>query len=86
MVFYGLFVFAFTVLLGIPNWVPSIFAGFITGYIIFDMTHYATHHTPMKKGYFRTVRQHHMHHHFQTPNQLFGVTGPMWYIVYKYIA
>ena len=52
----------------------------------YDMTHYVTHHTPMKKGYFRTFRQHHMHHHFQTPNQLFGVTGPMWYIVYKNIA
>ena len=32
-VFYGWFVFAFTELLGIPNWVPFIFAGFITGYI-----------------------------------------------------
>lgn len=61
LVFYGLFVFVFTLLFGIPNWVSSVFAGFITGYTFYDMTHYATHHTPMKKGYFRTVRQQHMH-------------------------
>jgi sterol desaturase/sphingolipid hydroxylase (fatty acid hydroxylase superfamily) len=83
LVCYGLFVFIFSVLFAIPNWVPAIFTGFITGYIFYDMTHYATHHTPMKKGYFRTVRQHHMHHHFQTPNQRFGVTSPMWDIVFK---
>lgn len=76
--FYGLFYGIFTYILSIPNWVAPVFAGFILGYVVYDMTHYSTHHIPMKKGYFRWVRQHHMHHHFQTPNQRFGVTNPIW--------
>ncbi len=78
MVFYGLFYVLFSFILLSPNWVAPIFAGFILGYVIYDMTHYSTHHIPMRKGYLRKVRQHHMHHHFQTPDQRFGVTSPLW--------
>ena len=78
LVFYGFFQLLLSLILIIPNWVPPVFAGFIMGYIFYDMTHYATHHIAMKKGYFRQVRQHHMHHHFQTPNQRFGVTSLIW--------
>ena len=83
LVFFGLFWVLFIALLGIPTWFSPVFAGFILGYIFYDMTHYATHHFRMKKGYFRMVRQHHMHHHFQTPEQRFGVTSPVWDIVFR---
>lgn len=79
---YGLFYMLFNWVLNIPSWIPPVFAGFILGYVFYDMTHYATHHTPMRKGYFRMVRQQHMHHHFKTPNQRFGVTSPIWDIVF----
>jgi len=78
----GLFYMLFNWVLNIPSWIPPVFAGFILGYVFYDMTHYATHHTPMRKGYFRMVRQQHMHHHFKTPNQRFGVTSPIWDIVF----
>ena len=81
-IFYGLFYVAFTYVLMIPNWTAPVFAGFIIGYIIYDMTHYATHHVSMKKGYFRMVRQQHMHHHFQTPDKRFGVSSPLWDYVF----
>ena len=81
-IFYGLFFVVFTWVFNIPNWISPVFAGFILGYVFYDMTHYATHHTPMRKGYFRLVRQQHMHHHFKTPNQRFGVTSPIWDLVF----
>jgi sterol desaturase/sphingolipid hydroxylase (fatty acid hydroxylase superfamily) len=82
LVFYGLYYLIFTYVLQIPDWVSPVFAGFILGYVAYDMTHYATHHFSMKKGYFRMVRQQHMHHHFQTPEKRFGVTSPLWDYVF----
>jgi sterol desaturase/sphingolipid hydroxylase (fatty acid hydroxylase superfamily) len=81
-IFYGLFYVVFIYVLMIPSWVSPVFAGFIVGYLIYDMTHYATHHISMKKGYFRMVRQQHMHHHFQTPDKRFGVSSPLWDYVF----
>jgi sterol desaturase/sphingolipid hydroxylase (fatty acid hydroxylase superfamily) len=82
LIFYGLFFLIFGILLGIPVWISPIFAGFILGYITYDMMHYSTHHFPMRKGYFRMVRQQHMHHHFQTPDQRYGVSNPLWDYVF----
>jgi sterol desaturase/sphingolipid hydroxylase (fatty acid hydroxylase superfamily) len=28
------------------------------------------------------VRQHHMHHHFQTPDKRYGVSSPLWDYVF----
>jgi sterol desaturase/sphingolipid hydroxylase (fatty acid hydroxylase superfamily) len=82
LVFYGLYYLIFTYVLSIPGWISPVFTGFILGYVAYDMTHYATHHFSMKKSYFRMVRQQHMHHHFQTPNKRFGVTSPVWDVVF----
>ena len=82
LVFYGIFTLVFGIILDLTAWISPIFAGFILGYLLYDMTHYSTHHIPMRKGYFRMVRQQHMHHHFQTPNQRFGVTSPLWDYVF----
>ncbi|MDY6872338.1 MAG: sterol desaturase family protein [Chloroflexota bacterium] len=82
LVFYGLYFLIFTYVLLMPNWISPVFTGFILGYVAYDMTHYATHHFSMKKGYFRMVRQQHMRHHFQTPDKRFGVTSPVWDYVF----
>jgi len=82
LIFYGLFFLIIDILLGIPVWISPIFAGFILGYITYDMMHYSTHHFPMRKGYFRMVRQQHMHHHFQTPDQRYGVSNTLWDYVF----
>lgn len=78
LIIYVIFWMLFTLVLRISNWFSPVFAGFVLGYVFYDMTHYATHHFRMKKGYFRKIRQHHMHHHFQTPGQRFGVSSPVW--------
>jgi sterol desaturase/sphingolipid hydroxylase (fatty acid hydroxylase superfamily) len=76
-VFYGLFWLIVGVIIGAPQWVAPLFAGFILGYIAYDMTHYSTHHFPVR-GYFRFLKIYHMNHHYKTPDMKFGVTSPVW--------
>ena len=42
-----------------------LFAGFILGYLTYDLTHYATHHFPMRSGYLKYLKRYHMMHHLQ---------------------
>jgi sterol desaturase/sphingolipid hydroxylase (fatty acid hydroxylase superfamily) len=78
LIFYGLFTLVFAVLLGIGHWVAPTFAGFVAGYLAYDMLHYSMHHFRMSKGYWRFLKIHHMNHHFKTPDQRFGVSSPVW--------
>jgi sterol desaturase/sphingolipid hydroxylase (fatty acid hydroxylase superfamily) len=82
VIFYALFYLVWGALLGIPYWIAPTFAGFITGYLMYDMTHYATHHLPMRHGVWKFLKRHHMQHHYKTPNQRFGVSSPMWDLVF----
>ena len=82
-VFYGLFLLVFNVILQVPWWIPSTFAGAISGYLIYDMIHYSTHHLPMKAGYAKFLKRYHMQHHYKTPNQRFGVSSPLWDLVFR---
>jgi len=66
-----------------PAWYGPTFSGFITGYIIYDMMHYATHHFPMRKGIWKWLKKYHMQHHYKTPNMLFGVSNPLWDYVFS---
>ncbi len=77
-VFYGLFYLIFSVLLNAGQWVGPLFSGFIIGYLIYDLTHYATHHFPMRNGYLKFIKRYHMQHHYKTPNKRFGVSSPIW--------
>jgi sterol desaturase/sphingolipid hydroxylase (fatty acid hydroxylase superfamily) len=45
---------------------------------LYDLTHYATHHFPMRGGYAKFLKRYHMQHHYKTPNQRFGVSSPLW--------
>lgn len=82
LVFYGLFVLIVGYLLGLGYMVRLLFSGFISGYLAYDLTHYATHHFPMRKGIWRWLKRHHMRHHYKTPNLRFGVSSPLWDYVF----
>ena len=82
-IFYGLFHFAVAVLLNAPQWVPPLMSGFLTGYLMYDLTHYATHHFPMRSGYAKFVKRYHMQHHYKDPNTRFGVSSPVWDWVFR---
>jgi sterol desaturase/sphingolipid hydroxylase (fatty acid hydroxylase superfamily) len=54
------------------------FAGFLTGYLFYDMTHYAVHHFNMHNKFWLAIKNHHMRHHFMDSGKGFGVSSPVW--------
>jgi sterol desaturase/sphingolipid hydroxylase (fatty acid hydroxylase superfamily) len=80
--FYGLFYLLLAVLLDARSWLPPMFSGFIAGYLIYDLTHYATHHFPMRWGPLKFLKRYHMQHHYKTPDKRFGVSSPLWDVVF----
>lgn len=83
LVFYGLFYLVLGVLLSAPQWVNPLTAGFMVGYLIYDLTHYATHHFPMRRGYAKYIKRYHMAHHYKDPNTRYGVSSPLWDWVFR---
>jgi sterol desaturase/sphingolipid hydroxylase (fatty acid hydroxylase superfamily) len=80
----ALFCVLFWVLLG--HWWYPLGAGFLAGYLIYDMTHYALHHYKPKSAFGRWLRELHMRHHFQDPDTAFGVSAPYWDYVFRTAA
>ncbi len=80
--FYGLFHLVVADLLGAPRWTGPLFAGFITGYLLYDMTHYATHHLGMGWGFLKFLKRNHLLHHYKTPDERFGISSPIWDFVF----
>lgn len=57
------------------------FAGFLAGYLCYDMTHYALHHASFRSGWFKRLKVNHMQHHFVDATRGFGVSSPLWDLV-----
>jgi dihydroceramide fatty acyl 2-hydroxylase len=75
--FYGLFVLT----LGTPE--ADVFAaGFLVGYLVYDMTHFYVHHRTPKRTLGKVIRELHMRHHFQDDTRGFGVSAPFWDYVF----
>ncbi len=70
-------------LLGLRPWLNATCAGAVVGYLVYDLTHYATHHLPMRRGVFKALKQHHLRHHYQTEDCRFGVSSPLWDYVFR---
>lgn len=54
------------------------FAGFLLGYLFYDITHYAIHHFNMHSKFWLAIKNHHMKHHYQDSTKGFGVSTPLW--------
>ncbi len=82
-IFFGLFYLVVGRLIGASLRVYPLFSGFIIGYLAYDLIHYATHHFPMRSRYLRYLKRHHMRHHYKTPDKRYGVSSPLWDIVFS---
>jgi sterol desaturase/sphingolipid hydroxylase (fatty acid hydroxylase superfamily) len=77
LLFYGLF----ALVLGTP--VAYVFAaGFLAGYLIYDMTHYHLHHRRPSTRLGWLLHELHMRHHFKDDTRGFGVSAPFWDYVF----
>jgi dihydroceramide fatty acyl 2-hydroxylase len=71
--FYGVFY----VVLG-ASAATAFGAGFLSGYLAYDMIHYHVHHHRPRSWMGRRLRELHMRHHFQDDEAGFGVSAPYW--------
>jgi sterol desaturase/sphingolipid hydroxylase (fatty acid hydroxylase superfamily) len=76
--FLGLFAFAF----GTPAAYP-LFSGLIVGYLLYDYTHYHLHHHVPRTMLGKQLREQHMRHHFQDHRYGYGVSSPIWDVVFR---
>ena len=80
--FFLLFYLSIGLGLDLPGEVGPMVSGFTIGYLCYDLMHYATHHIPMRWGFLKTLKRHHMLHHYKTPDLRFGVSTTFWDWVY----
>jgi len=67
----------FYAVLGSPDaWAAC--AGFFAGYLLYDMVHFALHHTNPHNRVGKRLRELHMRHHFQDHDRGYGVSAPFW--------
>jgi dihydroceramide fatty acyl 2-hydroxylase len=78
VIFYSLFM---TLLGGVVG--EPFFAGFVVGYLFYDGSHYYVHHFVPKSRWGKLLRRHHLTHHFADHDGGFGVSSPLWDIVFR---
>jgi len=66
-----------------PRLAPGVGAGFLTGYLVYDMTHFYVHHGQPHNRVARFLRERHMRHHFQDDTRGFGVSAPYWDDIFR---
>lgn len=78
----ALFLGTFVLVIGTPEAFPF-GGGFLAGYLVYDMIHYALHHHRPRTRFGRWLRELHMRHHFQDDTQGFGIAAPYWDYVFR---
>ena len=75
-----LMLIAFVVLrpLSGPDWIKPVMAGFLSGYLAYDMLHYHMHNRLPRAAFTRMLRSRHMLHHFRDSEKYYGVSAPWW--------
>jgi dihydroceramide fatty acyl 2-hydroxylase len=77
----ALIFFGFRLALGSVG--EAVFAGFIHGYLTYDMLHYFIHRGRMPTRLGRFLRQYHLAHHYAKPEAHYGVSSPLWDVVFR---
>jgi sterol desaturase/sphingolipid hydroxylase (fatty acid hydroxylase superfamily) len=65
-----------------PSGLPAL-AGFIHGYLVYDLLHYFIHRGRVPTRLGRFLRHYHMQHHYSAPDRHFGVSSPLWDVVFR---
>lgn len=58
-------------------------SGLLLGYVVYDLTHYYTHHARPKARWGKYVKAWHLAHHHKWPERLYGVSSPAWDLVFR---
>ncbi len=61
----------------------QIFSGTVAGYLAYDCIHYYSHHAAPRNGLGKWLRRYHLLHHFQGTGDRFGISSPLWDLVFR---
>lgn len=65
----------------------GVVAGLLSGYLAYETFHYAFHApVSLRWRWLNALRKYHARHHFETPDRRFGVTTPLWDLVFDRVA
>src|SRR3546814_11024863 len=78
LAFYGLFYLVLP-----ASGLQSFFAGFLAGYVVYDLIHYSLHHAGWRAPWFVWLKRNHLQHHFVEPDRRYGVSYPLWDILLR---
>jgi dihydroceramide fatty acyl 2-hydroxylase len=59
-----------------------LFIGLITGYLCYESLHFLAHHSRSRLALFRYLKKYHLLHHYRTPDLRFGVTSPVFDLLF----
>ena len=62
-------------------WTP-LFAGTVAGYLAYDWIHYYAHHARPKTRIGRFMQRYHLQHHYRDHDAHFGISCPLWDLVF----
>jgi sterol desaturase/sphingolipid hydroxylase (fatty acid hydroxylase superfamily) len=58
-------------------------AGLLLGYLTYDMSHYLSHHHRTDVGWLHFLKRYHLAHHHKDPDSRFGVSSPLWDVIFR---
>ena len=67
--------------IGENAWLPVLGGTFI-GYLVYDWIHYYTHHFHPRRGLGKWLRDYHLAHHFTHHDSHFGISSPLWDLMF----
>jgi len=53
------------------------------GYLIYDMSHYLSHHHKTQNRWLKFLKKYHLAHHHRDHDRYFGVSQPFWDLVFR---
>ena len=59
-----------------------LFTGLALGYFYYEWLHFRAHHRRARLRLFRYLRKYHLLHHYRTPELRFGVTSPLFDVIF----
>lgn len=78
-----LFYFMFSLFFTSQTHLYAFYSGFIFGYLVYDMMHYALHHHNFKSPLMKKIKKHHMLHHYADSTKGYGVSSSLWDIILR---
>ena len=76
----GVFFLLYKLMMG--TYVYGFLAGFLMGYAGYLCVHYSVHAFKVPKNFLKILWHHHAIHHYREPNKAFGVSSPLWDMIF----